>query len=143
VPDGPRSAVHKAAAVSEKARSVFFVLLGVTALVLKGWFVLPSAGIVHRWGGNLAISFACYFLATIAAERSRHRKVVAAAGALLAVEAFEATNGFGFMSNVYDPVDFAANALGVGLAVLVDAATGRFAARRAPQQGHGSSAPAS
>ena len=128
--------------VSEKARNVLFVLLGVVALVLKGSFVEPSAGIVHRWGGNLAVSFACYFLASIPPVRTRHRKLVAAAGALLAVEAFEATNGFGIMSNVYDPVDFAANALGVGLALMIDAALGRYTARRARKQRPGSSAPA-
>jgi hypothetical protein len=128
--------------VNEKARTVLFVLLGVVALVLKGSFVEPSAGIVHRWGGNLAVSFACYFLASIPPVRTRHRKLVAAAGALLAVEAFEATDGFGVMSNVYDPIDFAANALGVGLALMLDAALGRFTARRAPKQGQGSSLPA-
>ena len=128
--------------VSEKARNVLFVLLGVAALVLKGSFVSPSAGIVHRWGGNLAVSFACYFLANIPPMRTRHRKLVAAASALVAVEAFEATNGFGIMSNVYDPIDFAANALGVGLALMIDAALGRFTARRAPKQRPGSSAPA-
>jgi len=83
-----------------------------------------------------------YFLASIPPVRTRHRKLVAAAGALLAVEAFEATDGFGGMSNVYDPIDFAANALGVGLALMLDAALGRFTARRAPKQGQGSSLPA-
>ena len=128
--------------VNEKTRNVLFVLLGVMALVLKGSFVAPSAGIVHRWGGNLAVSFACYFLANIPPVRTRRRKLVAAASALVAVEAFEATNGFGVMSNVYDPIDFAANALGVGLALMIDAALGRFTARRAPKQRPGSSAPA-
>ena len=128
--------------VNEKTRNVLFVLLGVLALVLKPSFAEPSAGIVHRWGGNLAVSFACYFLANIPPMRTRHRKLVAAAGALVAVEAFEATNGFGIMSNVYDPVDFAANALGVGLALTIDAALGRFTARRAPKQGQGSNASA-
>jgi hypothetical protein len=33
---------------------------------------------------------------------------------------FEATNGFGVMVNVYDPFDFIANAVGVGLALAVD-----------------------
>jgi hypothetical protein len=128
--------------VSEKARNVLFVLLGVLALVLKPLFAGPSAGILHRWGGNLAVSFACYFLANIPPVRTRHRKIVAAASALVAVESFEATNGFGIMSNVYDPVDFAANALGVGLALTIDAALGRFTARRAPKQGQGSNASA-
>jgi hypothetical protein len=128
--------------VSEKARNVLFVLLGVAALVLKPSFAGPSAGIIHRWGGNLAVSFACYFLANIPPVRTRHRKLVAAASALVAVQAFEATNGFGFMSNVYDPIDYAANALGVGLALMIDAALGGFSGRRTPKERHGSSAPA-
>lgn len=41
--------------------------------------------------------------------------------ALLVAELFEATNGFGVMTNVYDPFDFAANAVGVGLALGLDA----------------------
>jgi hypothetical protein len=128
--------------VNEKARNVLFVLLGVAALVLKGSLVESSAGGVHRWGGNLAASFACYFLASIPPIRTRHRKLVAAASALVAVEAFEATNGFGVMSNVYDPIDFAANALGVGLALMIDASLGRLTAPRTPKQGHRSSPPA-
>lgn len=38
---------------------------------------------------------------------------------MLATACFEATDGFGFMSNTYDPTDYIANALGVALAVIV------------------------
>jgi hypothetical protein len=34
---------------------------------------------------------------------------------------FEYTDGFGFMSNTYDPWDYAANAAGVGVAIGVEA----------------------
>ena len=44
------------------------------------------------------------------------------------VELFEAFDGFGVMTNTYDPFDFVANALGVGLALVVDT-TSRFRAR--------------
>jgi hypothetical protein len=37
------------------------------------------------------------------------------------------------MENVYDPADFIANAAGVGLAVIVDVATGRVLRRRYEQ----------
>jgi hypothetical protein len=50
---------------------------------------------------------------------------VAATSALLIVEGFELTNGFGVMSNVYDPVDLLANAVGVGVALAIDVATAR------------------
>ena len=61
-------------------------------------------------------------------------RLIAASLTLLAVEIFEATNGFGVMENVYDPADFVANAAGVGLAVIVDIATGRVLQRRHPRR---------
>jgi hypothetical protein len=52
---------------------------------------------------------------------------------LLAVTAFELADGFGLMSNVYDPIDLAANAAGVALAWAVDSlGTRAAAAHRAP-----------
>ena len=53
--------------------------------------------------------------------------------ALAIVVLFEQTGGFGVMSNTYDPLDNAANAAGIALAVLLDALTApliRPAARR-------------
>jgi hypothetical protein len=55
--------------------------------------------------------------------------------ALFLAGAFEATDGFfGLMTNVYDPLDYLVNALGVGLAVLVDVVAayvlGRWQRRR-------------
>jgi hypothetical protein len=61
---------------------------------------------------------------------SRCRKLLTAGLALTVVELFEATNGFGVMTNVYDPVDFAANAVGVALALAVDSVTERIGHRR-------------
>ncbi len=112
-------------------RNVGFVVLGVAALVTKPLYHGPLAQAVHAWGGNFAVSFAVYFLALIAAPRLAMGRLAAAASALLAVEAFELTNGFGVMSNVYDPLDLAANAAGVGAALLVDLAIGPPAGRRA------------
>jgi hypothetical protein len=62
-------------------------------------------------------------------------KPVAAGLALALVELFEAFNGFGVMTNTYDPFDFVANTLGVGLALVLDTAL-RFRAR-APLAGDG------
>jgi hypothetical protein len=56
------------------------------------------------------------------------RRPFAAGLALTVVELFEAFDGFGVMTNMYDPFDFFANALGVGLAVVVDT-TLRFRTR--------------
>ena len=46
--------------------------------------------------------------------------------ALLIVESFELTNGFGIMSNVYDPWDYLANAIGIGMAAGMDGASRRI-----------------
>jgi len=113
-------------------RRVAFVLLGVAAFVLKRSYGGPLAEVVHDWGGNFAVSFAVYFLSAIAAGRLGTGKLAAAAAALLAVDAFELTSGFGLMANVYDPVDLLANAVGIGVALLVDQVAWRLAAGRAP-----------
>jgi hypothetical protein len=46
------------------------------------------------------------------------------------VELFEASNGFGVMTNVYDQVDFAANVVGIALALTVDIVTSGTSRRR-------------
>jgi hypothetical protein len=84
---------------------------------------------VRSFGGNVSVSFAVYFMLLEPCSRFRHGGPYAAAGALAAVELFEATDGFGFMSNTYDPFDFAANAAGVALAVAVDLAVARLSRR--------------
>ena len=110
-------------------RNVVLALLGAMALVLKPSYRGPLAEVVYAYGGNFAVSFALYFAAASAASRHRLGRLAAAATALLAVEAFEATNGFGVMANTYDPIDFAANAAGVSVAVVVDLVSSRFLAR--------------
>jgi hypothetical protein len=114
----------------DKARSIAFILVGAGALMLKRHYAVSE--VVWNYSGNVAASFAVYFLMTLLPFPARFRAVLAAGLALLVVETFEATDGFGVMSNTYDPVDFAANVLGVGLAVAVDAATRRIT-RRGPQ----------
>ena len=116
---------------NQTRRNVLFVLLGAAALVLKPYYHGPFAQGLYSYGGNLAVSFAVYFLAVIVAFRFRLGRFAAAASALLIVEAFEVTNGFGVMSNVYDPADLMANAAGVGVALAVDLALRRFGATRA------------
>jgi hypothetical protein len=108
-------------AKTSKARNVSFVLLGVAALVLKRHYFGPFVEIIHSNGGNVSASFAVYFVVRILTSGWRYGMLVTVGIALLVVELFEATNGFGVMTNVYDPVDFVANAVGVGLALGLDA----------------------
>jgi hypothetical protein len=113
-----------------KTGSVAFVLLGVAALVLKRHYSGPLREVVWEYGGNITASFAVYFLMTLLPFTARSRRLLAASLALLVVEAFEATDDFGIMGNVYDRIDFAANVVGVGLALAVDTLSRRINSRR-------------
>ena len=107
-----------------KACKVFFVLLGVAALVLKRHYSGPFMEIFRSYSGNVSASFAVYFLGRILTTGWKYEKFVTAGVALLAVDLFEITNGFGIMTNVYDPVDYVANAVGVVLGLAVDTLVG-------------------
>lgn len=105
-----------------KARNVFFVLLGVAALMLKKHYTGPLQELVHSYGGNIAVSFAVYFIVLNLPFHFGPKRLFTAGLGLAAVELFEALDGFGVMTNVYDPADFVANGVGVVLALGVDAA---------------------
>ena len=116
-------------------RNVALAVLGAAVLMLKSGYHGPFEDVLNAYAGNVAVSFALYFAAINATSSFGRSRLIAAALTLLAVELFEATNGFGAMENVYDPADFIANAAGVGLAVIVDVATGRVLRRRHEQGG--------
>jgi hypothetical protein len=129
--DGRDTTVGRTIAV----RNVGLVMAGVAVLVLGPAYDGPFDEAFQAHSGNVAVSFALYFVALNATLRLRWPRLLAACLTLLAVELFEATDGFGVMANTYDPVDFVANAIGVGLAVLVDLGTTRIIRSR---QGGGS-----
>ena len=109
--------------VRMRARNVFFVLLGVGGLVLKGRYAGPYQNVVRSYGGNVAASFAVYFVVTHLFIRSRLRRLWTVCLGLAVVELFELLNGFGVMANTYDRIDLVANAAGVAVALAVDSAT--------------------
>ncbi len=113
-----------------KARNVLCVLVGVAALILKKHYVGPGEQLMHNYGGNIAASFAVYFVLLQLPIPALFKKPVAAGLALAVVELFEALDGFGVMTNTYDPFDYIANALGVAFALTVDG-TLRFHERAA------------
>ena len=100
-------------------RDIIFIAMGVLVLLLKPHYSGPGAEVVYAYAGNVSISFAVYFILRIA-DKLKFSKLAAAGAALLVVELFEATDGFGIMTNTYDPFDFVANAIGVGLALMID-----------------------
>ena len=116
---GPRPGTRRATTV----RNVLMALLGGAVLVLVPAYDGPLAEALGAYGGNVAVSFALYFAALDASARYGRPRLLAASATLLAVELFEATDGFGVMANTFDPLDFAANAAGVGLAIVVDVVT--------------------
>jgi hypothetical protein len=103
-----------------KARNVLFVFLGIALLVSKQWYSGPLDEIVHAYLGNLSVSFAVYFLFANLEFPQRVKGVLAATCALTVVELFEAFDGFGIMSNTFDPIDYLANAVGIAMAFLID-----------------------
>lgn len=118
--------------IPARARNVLLVLVGAADLVLKHRYAGPFRDVVHSHGGNLAASFAVYFLAALVTARWRFPRASAAGLALGAVELFELLDGFGVMSNVYDRLDLAANALGIAVALVLDAWIARSARPSVP-----------
>ena len=78
---------------AETIRNVILALLGVAGLLFRSAYYGPLHEVVSAHGGNFAVSFALYFVALNAAARHGFGRLAAAAGTLLAVEAFEVTNG--------------------------------------------------
>jgi len=116
--------------LSRRVRNLAFVLLGVVGLVLKGRYSGPFREVVLSYGGNLTASFAVYFIVRQVSTPRPLTWVPSAIIALLVVQLFELTNGFGVMTNVYDPLDLVANAIAVALAVAVDALASYVSRRR-------------
>jgi hypothetical protein len=112
------------------ARNTLMAVLGAVLLVLKDRYSGPGFSLVHAYAGNFVASFAVYFIVSLAVHPFKRPRLVAALASLLAVSAFEITHGYGFMSNVYDPVDLLANATGIALAVIVDSASSHMIGRR-------------
>jgi len=105
---------------SQTRKAVGFVVLGAAAFVAKRAFVGPHWALITGYLGNVSVSFVLYFLALLAGVRIGRGRLFAVVGSLLAVEAFELADGFGVMSNTFDPWDLLANALGVAMAWSVD-----------------------
>ncbi len=116
--------------MSQRALNILFVLAGVAGLVLKGQYSGPAHALVHSYGGNVAASFAVYFLARRATTWSNVSRAVAAGLALVVVQLFEVFDGFGLMTNVYDRVDFVANVAGIAIAVALDTVVNRVSGGR-------------
>lgn len=106
-----------------KARNVFFVLLGVAGLVLKGHYSGVHQEAIRSYAGNIAASFSVYYVVAHLPFPSRLRRLSVAGLAFAVVGLFEALDGFGVMTNVYDRADFVANAAGIALALAADCLT--------------------
>ena len=104
----------------KRIRNLVFILFGVLVLVFKRYYSGPFEELVNAYGSNISVSFAIYFIILIGLEVLPQTRLLAVSGSLLAVELFELTNGFGILSNTYDPMDYIANALGITLALVAD-----------------------
>lgn len=117
--------------VAFRVRNAVLTVVGAAGLVMKAGYAGPQGELVHSYGGNVAASFAVYFVVASPCFRLRRRRLVTAVVALAVVNLFEAADGFGVMANTYDAADYLANGVGVGLALVVDWVVSRVAARRA------------
>ena len=104
----------------------FLASMGVASIAEMGYKALAlERGEVARRGPDIpSISSVLASPASIVARAILNRVTIAII-ALFVVEGFEFTNGFGIMTNVYDPFDYLANALGVALAYFVDVVSAR------------------
>lgn len=98
--------------------------------MLKGRYSGPANELVQSYGGNVAASFAVYFLAKRVTARSHLPHASAAALAFMVVQLFEVLDGFRLMKNVYDRLDLAANTAGIALAITLDAIVKRMGGDR-------------
>ena len=103
-------------------RNLVFVFIGCILFLLRRHYSGPLADIIHSYAGNFFVSFALYFvfINPLVQFQLKAKRVLAAFLTLAVVESFEAFNGFGYMLNTYDPIDYIANALGVGFAFGLD-----------------------
>ena len=111
-----------------RIRSIILVLVGISGLLIKRRFSGSLGEVAYCYLGNVSVSFSVYYLVSLAA-RGRFNKVAYVLIALVALESFELTDGFGIMSNVYDQNDLIANAIGVAIALVVDVVLDRTQAR--------------
>ena len=102
-----------------RIRYITLILVGVAGLLAKSWFRNSIGTLGHSYLGNLSASFAVYYLVALAVTPRLNRLWISVIS-LSIVELFELANGFGVMTNVYDPFDYVANILGIALAFLVD-----------------------
>ena len=96
------------------------VLVGVCGLLAKRHYTGAFEILVHSYLGNLAASFAVYFVMALPPALERRPAWIAAALTLAVVQGFELADGFGLMRNTDDPWDLLANTLGVAAAWAAD-----------------------
>ncbi len=110
----------------KKLRSIFFIFIAIAALLFKKHYVGPEREIVISYLGNVSASFAVFFIVSINSSKWKDKNWITALLALLIVELFELTNGFGIMSNTFDPIDLIANLGGVLLALGLNLTITKF-----------------
>jgi hypothetical protein len=104
------------------ARNLLFVAVAIIFFLMKREYAGPFQELVQSYAGNVTVSFALYFVfLRMCMMVPRFGRLIAATLVLVCVESFELLDGFGFMSNTYDAFDLLANAIGVGLALSLDA----------------------
>lgn len=107
------------AEMNEKARNLICMSIGIAGLLFSRHYSGPAETFFHSYGANITFSFSFYFLLKRFRLRSIDNAYVNAAYAFLGVSMQEVAQGIKLYPGTYDPLDFAFNALGIGVAMGV------------------------
>lgn len=100
------------------------LILGAMLLhLLSGWYSGPLEQWFHSYGSNVTVSFAVYFLLQLTRLPGVHRRLAVSGYALAILLGEEFAERADLVAGVFDPWDLLCNAIGVTIAVAVDAAT--------------------
>ncbi|MFC1526105.1 hypothetical protein ACFL6X_04755 [Candidatus Latescibacterota bacterium] len=104
----------------QKVTCLIGVAVGVLGLLLCRHYAGPASDLIHSHGANVTFSFGAYFILKLCRLPLADRRPVCAAYALLGVSAQEVAQGLSLYPGIFDPLDFLANAAGIGAAWAVD-----------------------
>lgn len=108
-----------------KIRNILYIAIGTGGLLFSRHYSGPMGDFFHCHGANVSISFALYYLSKSFRLPLNDNKLMNAAYAMVVVSAQEAPQGIGLYPGAYDPLDFLADAAGIGFALGADISRSR------------------
>jgi len=106
--------------INKKLRNLFHVGIGVAGLLSSRYYSGPIKDFFHSYGANISFSFAAYFLLKFFRLPLINNKYMNAAYTLFGDSVQEFVQSVGIYPGTYDPLDFIFNAIGIGIALVID-----------------------